>query len=215
MASADTGMRAAGGWLALASILLVVTLASHGPLAETPREQMAAIADGAARWGVVHWIAAISLTMFAVAGLLVLTAGSRLTGNPWTLSAWAVVPVGALWTVTTAVAEVTVVADAAVSGQSARFDAWWAFAEGKAAGFTFMALSVAVIALHEMRSARPHVPPWASAVGAIAGIASFGGWALGTWLGIWPGSPIWVVASLVMALWTLWLGVAMLRSPAA
>jgi len=45
-----------------------------------------------------------------------------------------------------AVAEATVVTEAAVSGCDETFAAWWRFAEGKANGFAFVALPVAVIA---------------------------------------------------------------------
>ncbi len=55
-------------------------------------------------------------------------------------------PVSALWTMTTAVVEATVVASAAVSGAKEAFEAGWAFAAGKATGFAFLALTVAVIA---------------------------------------------------------------------
>lgn len=146
MSHADTGTRVGGAWLAVASLLLAGVLAFHGPLATNLDEQMRVIAAGATRWAVVHWVAAVSLSLFAVAGLVVLAAGSRLTKDWWTMSAWAVLPVGALWTITTAVAEVTVITDAAVSGNTAVFATWWAFAEGKAAGFTALALAVAVIA---------------------------------------------------------------------
>jgi hypothetical protein len=61
--------------------------------------QMQMIADGSLRWSIVHWTAAAALSFFAIAGLVALAAGSRLTQDWWTLSAWAVLPVGALWTV--------------------------------------------------------------------------------------------------------------------
>lgn len=215
MSHADRGIRVAGAWLAVASLLLAGALAFHGPLAPDLDEQMRVIAAGATRWAVVHWVAAMSLSLFAVAGLVVLAAGSRLTEHWWTMSAWAVLPVGALWTMTTAVAEVTVIADAAVSGNTAMFAAWWAFAEGKAAGFTFLALAVAVIAGNEARTAHRVTPLWASSIAAVAGVASFVGWALGIWLGISLGNLLWVASSLVMCLWTLWFGVALVRTTEA
>ena len=119
---ADIGPRVAGMWLAVASLLLAAVLAFHGPLAPNLSEQMKVIAADATRWAVVHWVAAAALSLFAVSGLVVLSSGSRLTQNWWTMSAWAVLPVGALWTVTTAVVEVTVIADAAVSGNTDMFE---------------------------------------------------------------------------------------------
>jgi len=97
MSHSDTGIRVAGAWLAVASALLAGALAFHGPLAADLHEQMRVIAEGASRWAVVHWVAAVSLSLLAVAGLLVLAAGSRLTEDWWTMSAWAVLPVAALW----------------------------------------------------------------------------------------------------------------------
>jgi hypothetical protein len=43
------------------------------------------------------------------------------------LTAWSALPVAALWTVTTAVTEATVVAEAAMSGATETFRAWWTF----------------------------------------------------------------------------------------
>jgi hypothetical protein len=142
----------------------------------------------------------------------VLTSGSRLTEGWWTMTAWAVVPVSALWTVTTAVAETTVVATAAVSGAKETFDAWWAFAEGKATGFAFFALAVAVIAGNERRSSERATPAWSAAVGMVAGIASFTGWALGMWFGVGLGNLLWVASTILMSLWTLWFGVGLTKS---
>ena len=97
-------------------------------------------------------------------------------------------------------------------GRAARSGAV-AFAEGKAAGFTFLALAVAVIAGNEARAAHRVTPVWASAIAAVAGVASFVGWALGIWLGISLGNLLWVASSLVMCLWTLWFGVTLVRTP--
>jgi len=211
MSHADTGTRVAGAWLAVASLLLAGVLALHGPLAPSMDEQMMMIAAGATRWAVIHWVAAASLSLFAVAGLAMLSARSRLTQDWWTLSAWAVLPVGALWTITTAVAEVTGVVQAAVSGNMVMFEAWWAFAQGKATGFVFLALAVAVIAGNETRTPDSVTPLWASWIGVAAGIGSFAGWALGIWFGIRVGNLLWVISSLVMCLWAFWFGVRLMR----
>jgi hypothetical protein len=57
------------------------------------------------------------------------------------------------------------------------------------------------------------LPVWAARVGVVAGLASFAGWALGRWFGVPFGNLLWVAASIVMSLWTLWFGVALMRSP--
>jgi hypothetical protein len=191
-------------------VLLILVLAFHGPLHPDLEVQMARIAESAARWTAVHWTAAASLSCFVVAALLVLVSSTRLTSTASTMSAWAMVCVGALWTLTTAVAEATVIADLAAAGDSGRFEAWWSFAEGHGNGFSVLAVSVAVIAWNEMRRGSQRlVPRWSAVVGAGAGIASFAGWVLGVWLNIGPGNVLWVIASVTMCLWLAWLGTAM------
>lgn len=212
MSHSETGTRVAGAWLAIASALLAVALVFHGPPAATIAEQMTIIAAESARWTAVHWTAAAALSLFTVAGLLVLAARSHLTASGWTMSAWAVVAVGALWTVTTAIAEATAVAGAAVSGDEAMFRAWWKFSEGEAGGFVFLALAVALIAGHEARGAQPATPAWAAGIAVVAGIGSFAGWAVGMWFDIPVGNLVWVVSSLVMCLWLLWFGTALART---
>ena len=209
MAHTDTATRAAGAWLAVAAILLAGVFAGHGPIHPHMGTQMERIADHPALWAVVHWAAAASLSLFAVAGLIILTARSRLTEEWWTISAWAVVTVGALWTMTTAVAEATVVADAAAAGDLAIYEPWWAFSEGKANGFAFLALAMAAIAANEARTAGAAVPAWSSWIAVAAGLGAFLGWTLGMWLGFEAGSLLWAAASFVMALWILWFGLAL------
>ncbi len=211
MTDAHTGVRVAGAWLAIASALLAGVLALHGPLAPDLDQQMHMVAAHAMRWAVIHWMAAAALSLFAVASLLVLAARSHLTSGAWTMSAWALLPVGALWTMTTAVAEVSVITDAAIAGDTAMFRAWWAFAEAKAAGFTVLALAVAVVAASDARAARKTTPVWASSIATVAGVGSFMGWALGIWIGIRPGNLLWVVSSFVMCLWLFWFGLALTR----
>jgi hypothetical protein len=169
---------------------------------------MQSIADGSLRWAVVHWAAAAALSFFAIASLVALTAGSRLTQEWWTLSAWALLPVGALWTVTTAVAEATVIYNAAVTGNRAVYETWWMFAEGNGNGFAAMALAFTVVAANEARMEGGVTPYWASSIAAVAGLASFAGWVLGMWLGLAFGAPIWVVGSIVMCLWLVWFGLS-------
>lgn len=211
MSHIHVGARAAGVWLAVAAIILAIVFVFHGPISPDLGVQMEKIADGSMRWAVLHWAAAAALSFFAVASLIALTAGSRLTQEWWTLSAWAVLPVGALWTVSTAVAEATVIIDAAVAGNRAVFESWWMFAAGIGNGFAFMALAFTVIAVNEARIAHATVPRWASSIAAVAGAASFVGWVLGSWLGFAFGAPIWVVGSIAVCLWLAWFGLSLLR----
>jgi hypothetical protein len=206
MTHLDTGIRVAGAWLAMASALMAMVLVGHGPIPSETADQMTLVAGASSRWIIVHWIAAASLSLFAITGLIVLTASSRLTEAWWTMSAWAVVTLGALWTMTTAVAEATAVPAAARAEDLARFEAWWAFAEGKSTGFMFLALAVAVIAWNETRMPRGTTPAWAAWIAVAAGVGAFLGWPLGMWFGVAAGSVLWLASSLVMSLWTFWFG---------
>lgn len=212
MERTSAGTRVAGAWLAVGSVLFLASLAFHPPPSPNPGEFMAVIADGPIQWVLAHWAAAMALTIFAITGLIVLTVESRLSQKWWTMTAWAVLIVGALWVTTTAVAEATVITEAAVAGDSATFEAWQLFAEGKAVGFGFLAVAIAVIAGNEARSTRSVTPVWASWIGAVAGIVAFVGFVvLGLVLGIAVGGLIWLVSTIVMSLWTLWFGVALAR----
>lgn len=214
MSHSDRAVRVGGAWLAGASSLMIATLGLHGPIPPGLADRMAMVAGAGLKWSVVHWTAAAALSLYAVAGLILLTSRSRLTDGGWVLSAWAVVVVGALWTVTTAVAETTVVTRAAVTGSEETFAAWWSFAEGKGNGFAFLALAVAVIAGNEALSPARVTPAWAAWTAVAAGIASWAGWGLGMWFGVRAGSVLWVASSIVMALWTLRFGLALRRAPA-
>lgn len=207
--------QAAGVWLAVASVLLAITLVFHGPPEPIVSDQMTVIASSPTRWIAVHWMAAAALSFFAVAGLIVMGAGSRLTESGWTRSAWAVLPVGALWTLITAVAEATAVTHAAVTGNETAFAAWWTFSEGMANGFAALALCVAVIAGNEMQTVERATPKWAAGVAVFAGLASFIGWALWIWIDLGFGAPIWVVSSTLMCLWLLWFGTGPARGEAS
>lgn len=207
--------RVGGAWFAIASALMILVLVLHGPIAPDVTEQMTRISDMATTWSVAHWIAAAALSLYAVAGLIVLTSESGLTGGWWTTTAWAVIPIAALWTLTTAVAEATVVATAARSGNTEVFEAWWAFAEGKATGFSFVALAVAVIAGKDAQGGERATPAWSAWSAVVAGVASFTGWALGMWLGIGLGNLLWIISTILMCAWAVWFGVAVARSPAS
>lgn len=214
MPQTDAYVRAAGIWLGVGAVLLAAVLAFHGPLAPDLESQMRAIAGEPARWAVVHWAAAGALSLLAVGSLLVLASRSRLAETWWTASAWAVLAVGALWTVTTAVAEATSVADAAASGNASAFAAWWAYSEGNGHGFAFVALAVALIAGNEARTPGAAMPRAVAWVGVVVGVGSFLGWALSSWFGVGAASLLWVAASLVMCLWLLWFAVTLPRAAA-
>jgi hypothetical protein len=215
MSHADTGTRVAGAWLAIASTILAVSLLFHGPISPDFGTQMNRIADGSLRWSIVHWAAAAALSFFAVASLIMLTAGSRLTQEWWTLSAWALLPIGALWTASTAVAEATVIFNAAETGNREIYESWWMFAEGRANGFAAMALAFTVIALNEGWVSHSATPHWAARVAAVAGAAAVLGWVLGSWLRLPFGAPIWLVGAIVMCLWLVWFGVSLARFEAS
>ncbi len=211
MSHTDVGVRVAGVWLAIASIILAMSLLFHGPISPDYGTQMNRIADGSLRWSIIHWAAAAALSFFAVASLIMLTTGSRLTQKWWTLSAWALVPVGALWTASTAVAEATVVFNAAVTGNREVYESWWMFAEGRANGFAAMALAFTVIAANEARVSHSVTPHWAALIAAVAGAASVLGWVLGSWLRLPFGAPIWLVGAIVTCLWLVWFGLSLAR----
>jgi hypothetical protein len=198
-------------WLAIASIILAVSLLFHGPISPDLGTQLNRIADGSLRWSTVHWAAAAALSFFAVASLIVLTTGSRLTQEWWTLSAWALLPVGALWTASTAVAEATVISNAAVTGNREVYEAWWRFAEGRANGFAAMALAFTAIAANEAWVSHSVTPRWAAGIAAVAGASSVLGWALGSWLRLPFGAPLWLAGAIVMCLWLVWFGLALAR----
>jgi hypothetical protein len=209
MNHSSTAMKAAGGSLAIASLILAASLAFHGPPHPDIAIQMHHVAESPAQWAVVHWGAALSLSLFAIVGIVMLTAGSRLTQSVPTIIAWAVLLVGALWTKVTAVAEATVLASAAATGDQATFNTWWVFSEGMANGFACLALAGAIIAGNEALSARRASPAWAAWIGAVAGTTAFIGWAMFSWIGITTGGPIWVISSLVLCLWFAWFGAAL------
>ena len=212
MTTDQTGLRVAGAWLAGASLLLALALAFHGPLHPDLEVQMRHIGESAPRWAVVHWTAAAAFSCLTIAAVLVLVSRSRLTSTGKTMSAWAVVLVGALWTLTTAITEVTVIADLAASRDLAQFKAWWSFAEGHGNGFSMLAVAVAVIAWNEYRSPHPVLPKWSAGIGPGAGLASFAGWALGVWLDVGPANLLWLLASGVMCVWLAWLGMVLART---
>ncbi len=212
MMSDQSDLRVAGAWLAGASLLLVLALGFHGPLHPDLGVQMTRIGESASRWAAVHWIAAAAFSCFAIAAVLVLVSRSRLTSTGRTISAWAVVLVGALWTLTTAVTEVTVIADLAASRDRAQFEAWWSFAQGYGNGFSLLAVAVSVIAWNEYRDPHRLLPRWSAGVGAGAGLASFAGWALGVWLDVGPANLLWLLASALMCVWLAWFGIVLART---
>lgn len=208
----DTPLRTAGGWLAAGSLLLVVGFALHPPPSPDQRAFVATIADGPLRWTLAHAATALALVAFAVTGLVVLTAGSRLTRRWWTTSAWAVLVVSALLVTTAAVVEATAITRAAVSGDVATFETWSTFAEPYSAAFLGVLLAVAAIAGTEARSATPTTPAWAAWTGAVAAVVAAAGMVLVFVAGVAAAGVVWLAATLATGLWTLWFGVALARS---
>ncbi|WP_265111220.1 hypothetical protein [Halosolutus halophilus] len=210
----DARIRAGGVWLAIGALLLVGGFVLHPLPSPDPAEFVATIADAPTRWVAAHVTTAIGLSVVAIAALIVLTADSRLTRTWWTTTAWAALIVSALLVTTAAVVEATVIAEAAIGGDTATFEAWSVFADVHSAAFLFFALAIAVIAGNEARSAPQTTPAWASWIGAVAGVAAFGGMVLVFVLGIAPGGPVWIGSTIVMSLWTAWFGVVLARSEA-
>jgi hypothetical protein len=203
--------RTAGLWLGGGASLLIIALIFHGPLDPDLSVQMQHVAEGHTRWALVHWTAAVALFLISGSGFLNLIdqdAGGSSTGLR---SAWLVLALGALLTVSTAVAEASVVSVAAHAGDKAAFASWWAFSGGMANGFFALALATALIALAEARSDAGRMPVWSSAAGTIFGVLSAVGWSLGEQLGFWIGGPIWLVSTLLMCLWLAWFGFSSLR----
>lgn len=205
-------IRIIGIWLAIASFLMIAVLGFHGPIAPELNVQMQKIADGPMVWSAVHWTAAASLSLYALTGIVVLTSESHIAEDWESLTAWAVLSIGSLWTMITAIAEATVVTNAAVSGTWQTFESWWTFAEGMGNGFAFFALAVAVIARSEAHNHERVTPKWSSWIAVIAGISSFSGWVLGMWFDMAPGNFLWLISSIIMSVWILWFGIGLMRS---
>jgi hypothetical protein len=169
---------------------------------------MQTIAGGHVRWALVHWGAAAALFLISGAGFLNLIEVDSSRSSAPVRSAWLVLALGALMTVSTAVSEASVVSVAAHSGDRATFVSWWAFSSGMANGFFALALAGAFIAAAEARRDMSIMPRWSSAGGTIFGLLSALGWSLGEQLGFEIGGPIWLVSTLLMCIWLAWFGFA-------
>jgi hypothetical protein len=171
---------------------------------------MQRVAEGHTRWALVHWAAAVALFLISGSGFLNLIDQSTGGSSTALRSAWLVLALGALLTVSTAVSEATVVSAAAHEGDKATFVSWWAFAGGMANGFFALALASAFIALAEARSNARSMPTWSCAGGAIFGLLSAVGWSFGQQLGLQIGGPIWLISTVLMCIWLAWFGFAAL-----
>jgi hypothetical protein len=207
----QTNNEIGGLWLGTGASLLIVALVFHGPPDPDLSVQMQYIAEGHTRWALVHWTAAVALFLLSGAGFLNLTdqnAGGSSTGLR---SAWLVLALGALLTVSTAISEAAVVSVAANAGDKAAFNSWWAFGGGMGNGFFALAIATACIALAESRSDASRMPVWSCSAGTVFGILSAVGWSLGEHFGIGIGGPIWLISTLLMCAWLAWFGFAARR----
>lgn len=207
----SASVRSSGAWLAVGSLLLAVGILLHPPPAADPAGFLAIVAGDPLRWTAAHGLTAVGLGLLTVAGLIVLTAGSRLTRNGWRKTAWAVLTVGALWTTTAAVVEATVIVRAATTGDTATFEVWSPFAEAYSAAFLVVLLALATIAGSEARSAHGTTPVWAAVIGAVAGVVGALGMVLTFGAGIEPAAVVWLGSTVVVSLWTVWFGVTLAR----
>ena len=211
MKGTESRIRIGGVWLAIGSVLFVVGLLLHPPPSPNPSEFMATIAQDPGRWMAAHGVTIIGLIFLTVAGLIILTTPSRLTEHGLTTTAWAAVIIGSVLIMTAAFLEATVITSASVTGDTATFSMWNPFAEAHAFAILLVSLGIAVIAINEARTDQGLTAQWAAWIGTIAGLLSAGGFVLGIGLGIAFGGVLWLISTLVMSLWTLWLGVALAR----
>jgi hypothetical protein len=200
----------AGLWLGAGASLLIIALIFHGPPDPDLSVQMQHVAEGHTRWALVHWTAAVALFLISGSGFLNLLDQDAGGSSAGLRSAWLVLALGALLTVSTAVSEAAVVSAAAAAGDKATFVSWWEFSAGMANGFFALALATALIALAEARSDAGRMPVWSSAAGTIFGVLSAVGWSLGEHFGVGIGGPIWLVSTLLMCVWLAWFGFAAL-----
>lgn len=205
-------IRVGGAWLAIAAIAFIASLLLHARPSPDANEFMANIAAAPTQWMVAHWLAAISSSLFVIVGLLMLTTDSRLTDKWWTVTAWAVVIVGSLWIISTALIEATVVTAAAVDGDTATFVEWQLFGQALASAFVAVAPALALIAYNEARNGPETTPVWASWIGAAAGIVAAVAFALIIGLGLSMAGIVWIPTTIVMTLWVLWFGASLARS---
>ena len=205
-----TATRVGGVWLAAGSLLMIAGLGLHGPIPPELGDRMTSIAGRPLAWTVAHWIAAAGLSLLAGAGLIILTSASRLTRRGRAMTAWMVVTLGALWTVTTAVAEATAVTATALSGDAEPFATWWSFAEGHAIGVVIVCLAVAVIATDDARSPHPSPRRWPATPppSPASPRSPAGRWGCGS---ACRPEVSWVAAAILVSGWTLWFGLALAR----
>lgn len=209
----DLRTRVAGAWLAIGAVLFVPALVLHPPLTPDWAAFMAAIAAEPTRWAVIHWVAAGAFAAFVIAGLLILTSHSPFVQTWWTLSAWAVVVVGAFWFTLTAIAEATVVTAAAVAGDVTTFEAWLRFSFGSAVGVRILIPAIGVIAADEALSDRSVTASWAAWLGSLSAVVAIVGFIiLFDTLGLVIGALIGLPALILTFLWMLWFGIGLART---
>lgn len=208
----DTRVRVGGGLLAIGSVFVVVGFLLHPSVSGDQSEFVATIAENSSVWAVAHGVVAVGLAAFTVAGLLLLTAETRLVEHWWTMVAWPVLVVSALLVTTAAIVEGTVIAEAAVDGDTATFETWTAYTDVLSAVFLVFLLSVAVVAGNEARSAVHATPVWASWLAVLAAVVSAAGMVTVFVLEVGAAFIVWQAATTVTGLWTLWFGLVLARS---
>ena len=202
----------AGLWLGAGASLLIIALVFHGPPDPDLSVQMHHVAEGHTRWALVHWTAAVALFLISGSGFLNLIDQNTGGSSTGLRSAWLVLALGALLTVSTAVSEAAVVSAAANAGDMAAF-ALLVGIFGRHGEWFLRPRTRNVRSLRWLKRAAmpagcPHGPCRGS---AIFGVLSAVGWSLGEHFGIGIGGPIWLISTLLMCVWLAWFGFAALR----
>lgn len=108
--------------------------------------------------------------------------------------------------------EATVIIDIAEAGDTVAFERWQSLIGGLDLGIIGIAVGIAAIAINETGPTGRTTPAWAAWVAVLAGIVGVISWLVAIGLGIEAAGLGWLVATIVMVLWALWFGIALVRS---
>lgn len=199
--------RAAGGWLALGSLLMILGGALHPPSASA----VAVIAENMTRWIASHWLFAAGSFLVGVAGFLLLLARSEVASEWGTKTSWAAVVLGTTLLVIFLAGEATVLPALAAAGETEAFANWKAFIEsGVFAALFPVTVGLMGVAWSQARHPAPRTPAFA-AWGGVLTFALGLVWIVGSGvLGIDILGPLFLV-ELLGFIWLGWLGVRLLR----